>query len=169
MGTATLLQTLFRHKAWANDQLFAELAKLDVEGHAKERQAAIRLLNHIHVVDRIFAAHLAGEPHGYTATNTRETPGLEALRDAVATTDCWYVEHVGPLDAGQLTATIDFTFTDGDAGRMSREEMLVHVIGHGNYHRGAVGRIMSQLGVPPPRDLLTAYLHRAEPVRRNRV
>lgn len=43
----------------------------------------------------------------------------------------------------------------------------MHLITHGGYHRGAVGRIQAQLGVAPPRDLLTKFLHEAEPARRN--
>ena len=39
MGTSTLLQSMFRHKAWANEELFAELAKVDPVAHAAERQA----------------------------------------------------------------------------------------------------------------------------------
>ena len=51
---------------------------------------------------------------------------------------------------------------------MSREEMLGHVVTHGGYHRGAVGRVMAQVSVAPPRDIFTVYLHRAEPERRGR-
>ena len=61
---------------------------------------------------------------------------------------------------------LPFVFTDGANGLMSREEMLAHVATHGGYHRGAVGRIMAQADVPPPRDIFTVYLHRAEPGRR---
>ena len=82
MSAATVLQSLFRYKAWTNAELFAGLAKLDAEKHATERHTAIRLMNHIYVVDRIFAGHLMGQPHGYTGTNTTETPTLEGLRDA---------------------------------------------------------------------------------------
>jgi len=167
--SATLLHPLFRHKAWANEELFAELEKLDPATHEAERHAAIRLLNHIYVVDRIFAGHLQGAPHGYTATNTPETPTLAALRDAVLASDRWYLDHVGAVSTQQLAEELSFTFTDGAAGRMSREEMLGHVITHGSYHRGAVGRIMSQVSVPPPRDTLTVYLHRSEPQRRERA
>ena len=56
-----------------------------------ERHAAIRLLNHIHVVDRIFAAHLSGAAHGYYATNTPKTPTLDELAVAVEGRDRWYV------------------------------------------------------------------------------
>ena len=124
------------------------------------------MLNHIHVVDRIFAAHLRGEPHGFEATNTPETPTLEALRAAVRETDRWFVESAGALTPDQLAETVPFSFTDGERGRMSREEMLAHVVTHASYHRGEVGRLLKTRAVAPPRDLFTAYLHRAEPQRR---
>jgi uncharacterized damage-inducible protein DinB len=166
MRPSSLLHALFRYKAWANDELFAELDKLDPQAQAAERHTAVRLLNHIHVVDRIFAAHLAGHPHAYTATNTPETPTLAELRAAVTECDRWYVDYVATLPAERLAETVSFTFTDGERGRMSREEMLAHVITHGGYHRGAVGRVMAQASVPPPRDIFTVYLHRSEPERR---
>jgi hypothetical protein len=46
---------------------------LDEAGRAQHHQA-VRLMNHIHVVDRIFIAHLTGQAHTYTATNTPDTP-----------------------------------------------------------------------------------------------
>jgi len=164
MGTS-LLQSLFRQKAAINEEFFAVLETVA----ADDRVAAIRVLNHIHVVDRIFAAHLRGEPHGYAATNTPETPTLDALRAAVLETDCWFVEQAGALTPAQLAETVAFTFTDGQRGRMSCEEMLAHVITHGSYHRGEVGQMLKRLSVAPPRDLFTAYLHRAEPQRRELI
>lgn len=166
MTTATLLQSLFRHKAWANEELFAAVASLDAADRAEERHAATRLLNHIFVADRIFVGHLSGTPHGYTATNTTDTPALDALRAQVADTDRWFVDYVGAATPAQLDEAVAFVFTDGAHGRMTRAEMLGHVLTHGSYHRGAVGRILSQAGVTPPRDIFTVYLHRAEPQRR---
>lgn len=169
MSTSTLLHSLFRAKAWANDELYAEVGKLDAKAQAAERHAAIRLLNHIAVVDQIFAAHLAGQAHGFAASNTPETPTLEALRAAVAKTDQWYVHYVPGLSDAELAEPMHFTFTDGEKGTLSREEMLAHVLTHGGYHRGAVGRILAQVALTPPRDLFTGYLHRSEPARRNWV
>jgi uncharacterized damage-inducible protein DinB len=166
---SSLLQSLFRHKAWVNEGFHAELAKVDAATHPSERHTAIRLLNHIHIVDRIFAAHLTGQPHGFSATNTTETPTLDALRDAVVTCDGWFIEYAGALTSQALEEPIDFVFTDGANGRMTRAEMLAHVATHGSYHRGEVGRILTQVGVPPPRDLYTVFLHQAEPQRRVRA
>jgi uncharacterized damage-inducible protein DinB len=166
MSTTTLLHSLFKYKAWSNDQLFAELAKVDPVGQQEAHHNAMRILNHIYVVDQIFAAHLSGAAQSFTATNTTETPTLETLRDGVAMLDAWYVDYAADLSPEQLAENISFTFTDGDKGRMSREEMLAHVTAHGAYHRGAAGRIMVQAGMPPPRDLYTRFLHQSEPARR---
>lgn len=160
------LQSLFKYKAWINEQLYATMAKLDPEGQKEARHAAMRVLNHIYVVDRIFAAHLAGTPHAYTAANTPETPMLDELRAAVAKSDQWYVDYTRSATPKQLAEEVAFAFTDGDRGRMTREEMLLHVSTHGAYHRGGVGRILSQAGVQLPRDLFTTYLHTSEPERR---
>ncbi|GAB2854553.1 DinB family protein [Pseudoduganella ginsengisoli] len=161
--SVTMLQSLFGQKAWANSELFDVLATVTAEA---DLHMAIRTLNHIYVVDRIFRAHLLGEAHGYDATNTKATPTLEELRAAVKETDAWFQGYVATLDDAALAQPVQFRFTDGDAGTMSREEILMHVITHGGYHRGNVGQILKNISVAPPRDLLTKYLHVAEPQRR---
>ncbi len=166
MSTTTLLHSLFKYKAWSNDQLFVELGKVDPVAQQEARHDAMRILNHIYVVDQIFAAHLSGSVQSFTATNTTETPTLEALRDGVAMLDAWYVDYAADLSPVQLAEKIAFTFTDGDKGLMSREEILTHVSLHGAYHRGGAGRIMTQASTPPPRDLYTRFLHQSEPARR---
>jgi uncharacterized damage-inducible protein DinB len=61
---------------------------------------------------------------------------------------------------------VHFTFTDGDKGTMSCEEMLLHVITHSGYHRGSIGQMLEDLGTDSPPDSLTKFLHRHEPERR---
>ena len=161
-----VLHSLFKYKAWINEQLFAEMRKFDVEAHKDARHSAMRILNHVYVVDRIFAAHLSGKTHAYSAANTPETPTLEALSAAVHESDREYVDYTASVTPAQLAEEVSFSFTDGDRGRMTREEMLMHVTAHGAYHRGGVGRILVQAGLQPPRDVYTTYLHTAEPERR---
>jgi uncharacterized damage-inducible protein DinB len=166
MSASTLLHSLFRQKAWINAQFFEQLAAMDAAQHAEPQHQMLRTLNHIYVVDRIFRGHLSGEPHGHDATNTPETPTVAQLRDAVAALDRWYVDYTQSLSPAQLDERLAFTFTDGDKGLMSREEILAHVITHGAYHRGEVGRLMKSASLTPPRDLFTKFLHQAEPARR---
>ena len=166
MSNASLLTSLLQYKTWANQELFAELQRLDPLTQHSELHAALRILNHIYVVERIFVANLQGIKHSYSATNTAETPKLAALQQAVQETDHWYLDYVAGLSAEQLAERLSFTFVDGDSGCMSREEMLAHIVTHGGYHRGAVGRIMAQLQLAPPRDIYTRFLHEDQPQRR---
>ncbi|ATP27505.1 damage-inducible protein DinB [Chromobacterium violaceum] len=166
MSLPDLFPSLFRYKAWADEELHALAAALDGDAHPDKRHLAIRILNHIHVVDRIFAGNLTGRPHGYAGTNTPGTPEAAELLAAVRETDAWYIGYASGLSEAELAEDLDFTFTDGGHGRMSRAEMLMQVITHGGYHRGAVGRILAECGLQPPRDIYTRFLHDSEPSRR---
>lgn len=161
-----ILSSLFAQKSWANRELFNAVADVSLAEHETSRHTAIRTLNHIYVVDRIFRAHLLGEKHSYTATNTPDTPELGELDSAVAETDAWFVGYVGRVSDGELATSLHFQFTDADSGTMTREEMLFHVLTHGAYHRGNVGQVLKAISVAPPRDLFTKFLHVREPSRR---
>jgi uncharacterized damage-inducible protein DinB len=160
------LQRLFRYKAWADDELLTVLAKLG--GESAITGLAIRALSHSYIVDRIFAAHLRREPHAYRSANSSEMPTLKDLSADIRKSDREYVDYVSALDREQLAECIDFAFTDGAPGRMSREEMLMHVITHGVGHRGQVSAVMLLNSVPAMKDGFTSYLHEAEASTRGR-
>jgi uncharacterized damage-inducible protein DinB len=166
-ATHETLQRLFQFKAWADDELLTALAK-----HGPQSPVtglAIKALSHTYVVDRIFAAHLRRKAHAYSSANLSEMPALQDLSADIRTSDREYIDYVAALDCDQLAEPIDFTFTDGVPGRMSREEMLMHVITHGIGHRGQVSALMLFNAVPPAKDGFTTYLHEAEPSTRRRA
>jgi len=163
---ATPIASLFAYKKWANEELFTVLSELSPEVHTPGLQQAIRVLNHIFVVDCIFQAHLRSQPHCFASTNTKETPSVHELWANVQQVDSWYVEYASSLDAEELQEQLPFNFTDGDAGLMSRGEILMHVLTHGCYHRGAVGQMLKNISISPPKDIFSQYLHLAEPFRR---
>jgi uncharacterized damage-inducible protein DinB len=168
MSSTTLFRTLFEYKAWANQEVLATIRAFDEIQHAQDRHIAIRLLNHTYVVDRIFAAHLQRIPHDYTAVNTTETPTLDELSTAISASDQWYIDYASGLSTDALSEKLDFTFTDGKPGRMSREEMLAHVVTHGGYHQGQIGWITKLISIKPVPDPLTGYLHRFDAANRRR-
>jgi uncharacterized damage-inducible protein DinB len=169
MSTVALLREMFRYNAWANAAFFEKLELLGPDHHGEARHVAIRQLNHCLVVNRIFKAHLTGLPHSYTEDNTPETPGLSELAAAVAVSDRWYLDYLESVPEAELAETIAFTFTDGDRGCMSRQEILTHAAIHGAYHRGEVGRILRQISAELPWDTFAVYLHQAEPARREQA
>jgi uncharacterized damage-inducible protein DinB len=161
------LQRLFRYKAWADDELLTTLASL---GHGSPvSDLAIKALSHVHVVDRIFAAHLQRQSHAYASANLAELPTLEILSADIRRTDREYLDHVSALGRHALAEQIDFTFTDGAPGRMSREEMLMHVVTHGVYHRGQISALMLLNDRAPATDGFTTWLHKAEAAARRRL
>jgi uncharacterized damage-inducible protein DinB len=165
---SALLRTLYGYHAWANTELIGKLGLLDPVAQAGALDTALRLVNHYQVVARIFAAHLTGAAHSYTSDNTVETPALEDLAAGLAAIDRWYLDYVGEVSPERLCEPVSFTFTDGDRGSMTREEMLLHVAVHATIHRGEACRILAQLGITPPWDTLAVYLHQMEPGRRER-
>lgn len=158
------LQRLFHYKAWANDELLTALAKLG--GESPITGLAIKALSHSYVVDRIFAAHMKQERHGYTSANLSEMPALTELATDIRASDLDYLDYVSAIDLRALSERIRFTFTDGAMGCMSREEMLLHVITHGVGHRGQISAVMILNGMTPAKDGFTTYLHEAEAAMR---
>jgi uncharacterized damage-inducible protein DinB len=167
MDQVSTLERVFSYKAKANEEMLVTMRQFDDASPAKE--IAIRVLNHTYAVDRIFAANLQRAEHEYNSPNPGQAPSLEELFAAIKTSDQWYIDYVSRLDEAQLAERIDFTFTDGLPGRMSREEMLMHVTVHGEYHRGQISLIMMQNSITPPGDGFTSYLHKTESSTRRRA
>jgi uncharacterized damage-inducible protein DinB len=162
------LQNLFRYKAWANVELLTALARLGPLRRITITRLAIKALSHSYVVDRIFAAHLQRKTHPYASVNLSELPTLGDLAANVRESDQEYIEYVSELDCAALAERLDFVFTDGARGCMSREEMLMHVVNHGTGHRGQISALMLLNAVTPARDGFTTYLHQAEASTRGR-
>ena len=163
----SILVSLFKYKAWANAELHAALEKFDAQQHPNAFRAMLHTLDHANVVDRIFRSHLDGTTvPSFKATNSEPTPSLSELRETVKSTDDWYLRFASNISAERLKHRVHFTFTDGDKGSMSCEEMLLHVITHSGYHRGSIGQMLEDMGTNSPPDSLTKFLHRQEPERR---
>ena len=158
---------LFGFKAWANDELLTVLARLGEDSPVTG--LAIQALSHSYIVDRIFAAHLRREAHPYLSANASEPPALAELAASIRSSDLDYLDYVAWLDRRQLEERIDFTFTDGALGRMSRAEMLMHVITHGVGHRGQISALLLLNKLPPAKDGFTTWLHEAEALTRRRA
>jgi uncharacterized damage-inducible protein DinB len=163
----SILVSLFRYKAWANVEMHDALANFNAEQRHDEFQAMLRILDHVNTVDRIFKDHIIGKrEQPFKTTNSEKTPNLSELREIVSATDNWYLEFVSNVSNERLKQRVQFTFTDGGNGAMSCEEMLLHVVTHGGYHRGSVGQMLEVMSIDSPPDSLTKFLHRHEPERR---
>jgi uncharacterized damage-inducible protein DinB len=152
------------YKAWANSLIYAMLSELPYEEVIKQRQTRfgnmIHTLNHVYVIDSVFKAHLLGQEHGYTDRNTPHHPPLAELAKAVQALDRWYINFTENLKPGDLHRPVHFAFIGGGEGTMTCEEIVLHIVNHGTYHRGFVADMMYQAGVTPTATDLPVFLRR---------
>ena len=157
-----MLGELLRYKAWANDLIFAALAKLPQAELTAPRPivfgSILRTLNHTYSMDLVWQANLEGRPHGYTTRNPPTSPPLADLREAQTQLDAWYVTYAGALSEAQQAEKVGFRFIGGGEAELSRRDILLHVVNHGTYHRGNVAAMLYTLGVAPPTTDLPVFL-----------
>lgn len=162
MINAAGARTLTRYNAWADTLMLDAVGKLPDGEAMRQRQTLFRnivhTLNHNYVIDAIFQAHLQGRPHGYTARNTEATPGLEELRSAQQALDAWYIDWSDTLTEDALNEAVSFTFVGGGPGRMTRGQILMHIVNHTSYHRGFAADLFYQVPAKPPTTDLTVFL-----------
>ncbi|HZR80052.1 MAG TPA: DinB family protein [Candidatus Binatia bacterium] len=154
----TPLQMLVAHTAWANRQLFAALRDVDAFESQPGADLIARALDHIHVVRRIFQAHLHGVSHGFESTQRAVAPSLAELDRESEAIDRWYVDATASLGPGELARPRDVRFTDGNVVTMTAAAMILHVVTHTIHHRGQVDAVMIQTGMPRRRDGVPEFL-----------
>lgn len=148
-------------KQWADRGLYDVVSQNVERLSAEEATIMLRILDHIHVVDRIFQHHLQGVPHAFKAPRSEKIPELQGLANSAREVDDWYVSYVSNLEESDFEQPVDFVFTSGKAARMRRGEIILHVCLHGTYHRGNAGAVLQLKGVTPSRDAVTDFLETA--------
>lgn len=148
-------------KRWADRGLYGAV-RLNLDRlPSEDASIMLRVLDHIHVVDRIFQHHLQGVPHHFTAARSQKIPDLETLANSASEVDDWYASYVGGLAEEDFEQPVDFVFTSGRRARMRRGEIILHVCLHGTYHRGNAGAVLQLKGLTPSRDAITDFLEDA--------
>lgn len=155
-------QTLTRYKSWADKRFYEALAELPEHELLAPRPiyfgSMIRTLHHSYAMDRVWQAHLLGQPHGYTTRNPDTHPPFDELWEKQLEIDAWYVEHADSLDAGKLSEIVSFEFIGGGKGAMSRGDIILHVVNHTTYHRGHVADMLYHLSKHPPTTDMPVFL-----------
>ena len=156
------LKMLMNYKIWADEITYDSVLKLPEAEITKIRESnfktIIHTLNHIYVVEDIFKAHLTGSKHSYTTRNTDETPPIQKLWNATKAMNGWYLDLVERSSQDELSTIIEFEFVGGGNGRMSREEIILHIVNHATYHRGFVSNMMYQIPAKIPANDLPVFL-----------
>jgi uncharacterized damage-inducible protein DinB len=160
--TPQTVRMLTRYNAWANRLIFGAVAELPPGEATKERPTLFRnmvnTLNHLYTVDVIWQAHLEGRSHGIPALKTVLHPEFADLRRAQQAMDDWYIAYGDRLDEAAMKEAVRFTLIGGNAGAMSRGDILLHVVNHTSYHRGWIAEMFFAVPRHPPTTDLPVFL-----------
>ena len=156
------LRTLSRYKTWANDLLYSAVCELPEHELTATRSivfgSILRTLNHVYAMDQVWKAHLQGTSHSLTTRNPEACPPLNELHIMQRDIDSWYIDYVDSIPPAKFNESVEFTFIGGDAGSMSREAIVLHVVNHATYHRGHIGTMMYECAKEPPTTDLPVFL-----------
>ena len=151
-----------RYRMWADERTFGAVAALPPGEADKERptlfKSMIGTLNHVHLVDLIWQAHLEGRDHGFTSRSLVLHETLPELWRAQRAINQWYVDWSESQPAPSLDESLCFRFVDGGEGTMTRRAILLHVVNHATYHRGWIAEMLFGLRVLGPAVDLPVYL-----------
>ncbi|WP_236904100.1 DinB family protein [Comamonas serinivorans] len=99
MMTTDTAVMLARYSDWADQTLFSAMAALPAGAIAQPRQtlfqSMIGTLNHNHVVDLIWRAHLLGQTHGFSTRRDVLYPQFTELVAAQTALNQWYLDWAG--------------------------------------------------------------------------
>ena len=159
-----LLPLLVRYKSWADRLMHDRVAALE-PGVADAQRPIIfgsirRTLSHVLAMDQVWRAHLEGVPHHLTSRNPSECPPLEDISAGQAASNEWLVAYVEALGHREIDP-VSFTFIGGGDGRMTRGEIILHMVNHSTYHRGHVADMIYNSGHQPPTTDLPVFLREA--------
>jgi uncharacterized damage-inducible protein DinB len=148
-------------KRWADLGLYDAVSRNFNQLSKEDSGLMLRVLDHIHVVDRIFQHHLQGLPHSFQAPRSATMPDLQVLAASAKEVDDWYSSYVDTLAESDFEQPLEFVFTSGKRACRRRGEIILHVCLHGTYHRGNAGALLQLRGLTPSRDAITDFLEDA--------
>ena len=156
------LQSLMRYKQWADELMHQGVQQVPEHELTAPRPivfgSILRTVYHILAMDQVWRAHLSGQTHDFTSRNPEHCPDLDTVRSKQEEMDRWYIEYADSLSSADAGEAIEFSFIGGNPGRMTREEILLHVVNHATYHRGHVADMMFNLSIRPPTTDYPVYL-----------
>jgi uncharacterized damage-inducible protein DinB len=136
---------LFAYDDWANREEVQHLRSL-----ATPAPQAIDILAHIVGAQRLWIHRLRSDPQGAAVWPKWS---LDEIEEELAHL---YHEWKSVLPVADLHAVVGYVNSKGERWSNRTEDILMHVIIHGGYHRGQIATLVRQGGEAPA---FTDYIH----------
>ncbi|MGH9399361.1 MAG: DinB family protein [Thermoanaerobaculia bacterium] len=142
------LQGYFAWNHWANRET---LASLERAGQPPPR--ALALLAHLVGTEHLWHARLQGEKSRLAVWPDL---ALAACREEIAKLEGIWRGALGELTPDGLGRKVSYVNSKGESWESGVEDILMHVVFHGSYHRGQIAKLMREGGFEPA---YTDYIH----------
>jgi len=153
-----MFKQAYQYKKWADERTIQAIRQVDASSHSRALGFLTQQLNHMTIVEELFRARLLQVDEPHTATNTDVLPALTELENRNRASNGWYFDYLTKLSLSDLEMRVSFSFTAGNPGTMTRSEILLHVLNHGTYHRGAMSHALDLADVDHPVDGYAKYI-----------
>lgn len=131
---------LFHYNKWANTLLLDSLASQKVSD-----DKILTLMGHILSAEFVWLSRILGGPvPPFPLWGTYVLPDLHSM--AAESSEVWILE----LDSqDDFVREIHYTNTRGISYTSRKDQIMIHVVSHGTYHRGQIARMMREGGFEP--------------------
>ena len=162
MPDLSLVHRMTAYMAWADDVMLTtaqQMSDADLLGPSDTLFGSIAgTFDHVLVVAEMFRAHLEGRDHSHRARQRDATLSFSEIAERLRSMNDYYVDLARRLPKAELAGVVAFRFVNGGEGRMTREDILLHLVNHATYHRGFVSTLLYPLGVKGRANDLTVFL-----------
>jgi uncharacterized damage-inducible protein DinB len=148
VNLADYLRREFSYNTWANEE---SLKAIDDAGGGDAR--SIQLMAHIFAAERVWLERLTQQPQSVAVWPQFD---LERCRKELSDLAQKWHEYLDLATAGDISQTISYKNTKGEAYNSAIVDVLTHVITHSAYHRGQIASHMREQGLSPA---YTDFIH----------
>lgn len=157
------LRKLFSHMIWADDCVLAAIRSAPTE---KVSEECLDLYAHLIASESVWLARMQGEPPESAVWPKLSIDEIAAMSEKTRVAyQAFIASLVGPVAA----QAIHYTNSAGQNFTTRIEDILLHVVLHGSYHRGQIALLMREAGAAPAHTDYIAFVRGAPAAKRGAV
>ena len=145
---------LFAYDTWANRQWLNVLREA-----APVEERTRHLCAHIPAAKKIWMARLQGEYTGDLAL--WPDPSWAECEALISESDAAYRAYLQALSGDDLVQPVTYENSKGTEFNTPVRDILMHVVTHGNYHRGQIAQAARRQGLEPVNTDYITYVRRS--------
>jgi len=147
------LLSLLDYNVWANEEYFKEIRVLPAGEVTKQRPSLMNNIlisvNHLLVIEKVWLAHMKGEPHTFEKLQAILHEDLNDLMATKKEMDREIRSYVSDLNEDDLEAVVEYELIGGNQGSLPRYMIITHLAMHGAFHRGYLADMFGQIPLIP--------------------